>query len=419
MKDMQYGLIGEKLGHSFSKEVHAALADYDYRLVELSRDELDTFMRERSFKAINVTVPYKSAVIPYLDVVDDAAREIGAVNTVKRVGDKLYGYNTDVLGLRDLILRVLPAPDLCGKTVLILGSGGTSKTARAVCSSLGASEVVTVGRVARDGIVDYESAYRDFSHADLIVNTTPLGMYPEQDACPIDISRFTALSGVVDVVYNPLRTDLVLSAKKRGIPAEGGLYMLVSQAVHACEIFTETVIAPERVSAVFSDIRASKENIILVGMPGCGKSTVGRRLAAELGRPFIDTDELIVKRDGRPITQIFAENGELYFRELESSVIRDVCLQSRGAVIATGGGAVLREENVHALRRVGRIYFLDRDIENIRPTADRPLSLDREALSRRYRERYPIYCAACDLHLTPDESVNSRVQCIKKEFLSI
>lgn len=417
MKNMQYGLIGEKLSHSFSKEVHAALADYDYRLVELSRDGLDSFMRSRDFKAINVTVPYKSAVIPYLDVIDDTARDIGAVNTVKCIGDKLYGYNTDVLGLRDLILRV--SPETRGKTVLILGSGGTSKTAHAVCSSLDPREIVTVGRVARDGVIDYESAYRDFSHADLIINTTPLGTYPDQDACPIDLSSFDRLSGVVDVVYNPLRTELVVSAKERGIAAEGGLYMLVSQAVHACEIFTETVIAPERVSAVFSDIRASKENIILVGMPGCGKSTVGRLLAKELGRPFIDTDELIVERDGRPIPQIFDENGESYFRELEASVIHDVCLQSRGAVIATGGGAVLREKNVHAMKRVGRIYFLDRDIENIRPTADRPLSLDREALSKRYNERYPIYCAVSDVHLTPDESVNARVQSIKKEFLSL
>ncbi len=416
MNELKYGLIGEKLGHSFSPEVHAALGDRNYRLVELTRGELDEFLRLRLFEGINVTIPYKTDVIPYLDGIDDGARAIGAVNTVCRVGNKLYGYNTDLAGLCDLICRV--APDISGKKALILGSGGTAKTARAALVRLGAREILTVGRRSRDGVIDYETAYRDHSDADLIVNATPVGMYPEQDACPIDISGFKNLCGVVDAVYNPLRTDLVMSARERGIPAEGGLYMLVSQAIHAREHFTGQKIPSDTAESVFRSIRQSKENIILVGMPGCGKSTVGRKLAKVLDRPFLDTDDLIVEQEGRSIPEIFASEDETAFRGIETDVIRNVCLKYRGAVIATGGGAILRPENVRALRRVGRIYFLDRDIENIKPTESRPLSRDREALARRYAERYPLYCACADVTVSPDEELDRRVETIRKEFLS-
>ncbi len=416
MSDLKYGLIGEKLGHSFSPEVHAALGDRSYRLVELSPTELDGFLRERRFEAINVTIPYKTDVIPYLDSIDDAARAIGAVNTVCRVGDKLYGYNTDFAGLCDLVRRV--TPDISGKKALILGSGGTAKTARAVLTHLGAREILTVSRTARDGVIDYATAYRDHTDADFILNATPVGMYPNQDAVPIDISRFSSLCGLVDVIYNPLRTDLVLSAKKRGIPAEGGLYMLISQAIHAREHFTWQNIPSELAESVFRSIKQSKENIILVGMPGCGKTTVGKALANELDRPFFDTDDLIVEQEGRSIPEIFASEGETAFRNIESSVIREACLKNRGAVIATGGGAILRPENVHALRRVGRIYFLDRELCNIEPTEGRPLSRDRDALAKRYAERYPLYRDAADVMLEPDEDLARRVETIRKEFFA-
>ncbi len=416
MNELKYGLIGEKLGHSFSREVHAALGDSDYRLVEIAPTELDSFMRERRFEAINVTIPYKTDVIPYLDSIDDAARAIGAVNTIRRVGDKLCGYNTDFAGLCDLIRRV--APDLSGKKALILGSGGTAKTARAVLTHLGAGEILTVSRTARDGVIDYAAAYRDHSDAEFIINATPVGMYPAQDACPIELSAFKRLGGVVDVIYNPLRTNLILTAKSLGIPAEGGLYMLVSQAIHAREHFTGKKIPEALAESVFRSIKQSKENIVLIGMPGCGKTTVGRKLAKELDREFIDTDDIIVEREGRLIPEIFASEGEAAFRDIESAVIRDITLRSRGAVISTGGGAVLRPENVNALRRVGRIYFLDRDIENIKPTEGRPLSRDREALARRYRERYPVYCTSADVRLEPDEELKRRVETIRKEFFS-
>ncbi len=416
MNELKYGLIGEKLGHSFSPEVHAALGDRDYRLVELAPTELDGFLRERRFEAINVTIPYKTAVIPYLDAIDGAAAAIGAVNTVCRVGDKLYGYNTDFAGMCDLIRRV--TPELSGKKALILGSGGTAKTARAVLAHLGAREILTVSRAPKDGVIDYATAEHDHTDADFILNATPVGMYPELDACPIDISNFDRLCGLVDVIYNPLRTDLVLEAKKRAVPAEGGLYMLVSQAIHAREHFTGHAIAPELAESVFASIRQSKENIVLVGMPGCGKTTVGRKLAQSLDRPFIDTDELIVKDIGRSIPEIFSQRGEEAFRDIESEVIRRSCKSTRGAVIATGGGAILRAENIRALRRVGRIYFLDRELENIKPTDGRPLSRDREALKARYAERYPLYLASADAVIAPNEELHSRIEAIRKDFLS-
>ena len=414
---MQYGLIGERLGHSFSREVHALLGDYPYELLELPPEAVDDFMRARDFAAINVTIPYKSTVIPYLDGIDDAARAIGAVNTVKREGEKLYGYNTDFAGLSDLVQRT--GVDLRGLTVLILGSGGTAKTAQAVCRHLGAREILTVSRTAGEGVITYAEAYEKYADADFILNATPVGMYPNQDASPIDLSRFPRVRGVVDVIYNPARTDLVLAARARGIPAEGGLYMLVAQGVHASAIFTGKPIPLEQAEEVFLTLAREKENIFLIGMPGSGKSTVGRRLAVTLDRPFIDVDEEITREIGKPIPAIFEEGGETAFREIEARVLRALCLHTRGAVIATGGGAILREGNVHAMRRVGRIYFLDRDIANIQPSGDRPLSRDRAALAARYRERYPLYLQAADRHLPPDEDIDRRIETIRKDFFTL
>ncbi|MBO7763299.1 MAG: AAA family ATPase, partial [Clostridia bacterium] len=318
-------------------------------------------------------------------------------------------------GLSDLVRRT--GVDLRGLSVLILGSGGTSKTAQAVCAALGAREITVVSRRAEKGAVTYEEAYERYAQAEFILNATPVGMYPKQDATPIDIARFPHLRGVVDAIYNPLRTDLVLAARKRGIPAEGGLYMLVAQGIHASEIFFDKEIPAEKADEVFLSVQAEKENIFLIGMPGCGKSTVGRALAKKLGRPFFDTDEAIVQHTGMAISDIFREKGEAAFRDIEEKVIGGIALHTRGAVIATGGGAILREANLHAMRRVGRLYFLDRDIAKIRPTPDRPLSLDREALAARYRERYPLYCAAADVILPPNENISHRVQAIRKDFL--
>lgn len=417
---MKYGLIGEHLPHSYSKEIHNALAPYDYQLCELTPEGVDAFMRAREFDAINVTIPYKETVLPYLTEIDEHARRIGAVNTIVNRGGKLYGYNTDFYGMQTLI-KGIPL-SLTDKKVLILGTGGTAKTAHAVAEASGAREIVTVSRRATETTVTYADAYAYHTDADVIINTTPCGMFPypdgngEREGTPIDVSRFPSLSGVVDAIYNPLRPNLILDARQRGIPAEGGLLMLVAQAIRAVEIFLDTDLDRGEARRVCDKIRADKENIVLTGMPASGKSTVGQALADILGRPFFDSDTEIVKMAGKPISHIFAEVGEDGFRAMETEVIREITARNVGCVISTGGGAILRDENIRALRRNGRIYFLDRPPSLLIPTPDRPLSQDNESIRRRYDERYARYCATCDVQIpnsgTPDEAITA----IRKDF---
>ena len=417
---MKYGLIGEHLPHSFSKEIHARIADYTYELFEIAKGDLDGFMRKKDFIAINVTIPYKKDVIPYLSVIDENAKRIGAVNTIVNRDGRLFGYNTDFFGMCALIRRI--GVDLAGRKVAILGTGGTSNTAIAVCEALGAKETVVIGRTAKSGVISYEDLYRDHTDVEYIINTTPCGMYPYPDgtngmaATPVALSVFPALVGVMDAVYNPLRTNLIMDAKERGIPAEGGLYMLVAQAVVAAEKFTDDNFDPSMTDRIFGEILTSKENIVLSGMPGSGKSTVGKYLAEKLQRKFIDTDEQIVKQTGKEITEIFAEVGNDGFRKIEAEVISRVSSENSGAVIATGGGAILRDDNVRALRRNGRIYFLNRPLENIVPTADRPLALDRAALEARFHERYARYLATCDKEIRTVESPAQTANMITEDF---
>lgn len=383
----KYGCIGKKLTHSFSKEIHARLADYEYELIELTEEEIAPFFEKKAFAAINVTIPYKQTVIPYLHWVSPIAGRIGAVNTIVNKEGQLYGYNTDYYGMKALIERL--GIDVSGKKVLVLGTGGTSKTARVVAKDLGASKVLTVSRRKTGEYITYEEAILNHADAEVIINTTPSGMYPDCGSKPIDITPFTQLEGVVDAVYNPLRTNLVLDAKERGIKAECGLYMLVMQAVVAVEKFLDTSIPKEQADRVFADIFAAKENIVLTGMPGSGKSTVGNLLHVD-GFEFIDTDAEVEKRCGCSIRELIQEKGETYFRDLETEVIRDVSSQS-GRIISTGGGAILREENVRLLRQNGKLFFLDADLNRLQATASRPLSDTLEKLQKLYAERIDIY----------------------------
>lgn len=417
---MKYGLIGEHLPHSFSKEIHAKIAPYEYELHEIEKNELDAFMEAKDFRAINVTIPYKQVVIPYLAEIDENAKMIGAVNTIVNRNGKLYGYNTDFYGMQALIEKV--GLSLKEKKVLILGTGGTSKTANAVAKALGANSIITVGRNEKKGVLSYESAYASHSDANIIINTTPCGMFPYPDGnesiadVAIDIDRFPRLEGVIDAVYNPLRPNLIMNALEKDIPAEGGLYMLVAQAVKAAEIFMEKAIDPSITDTIFNDICAQKENIVLTGMPGSGKTTVGKRLAKLLDRPFYDTDEEIIKKTGKRISDIFAESGNDGFRQIEAAVIRELATRANGAVIATGGGAILKDENVRALKRNGRIYFLNRPLENIVPTADRPLALDRAALKARFEERYERYLSTADAEIKTNEMIEHTIEAIKEDF---
>lgn len=407
---MEYGLIGEKLGHSFSKIIHNELFSYNYELKEIKPEEFDEFMRKADFKAINVTIPYKEMVMEYLDEISEKAKEIGAVNVVVNDDGKLIGYNTDFLGLKGLIQK--NNIDLKDKKVLILGSGGTSKTALAVCRDLGAQQAFRVSRSGGNGLITYDEAEK--VNADIIINTTPCGMYPNIEGSAIDIDKFSNLSAVVDVVYNPLNTDLIVKAKAKGIKAVGGLYMLVAQAIFAAEKFGFKV-KEEDFDRVYNKILKEKQNLVLIGMPTSGKTTIGKILSEELGREFIDSDEEIVEKIGMSISEFFEKNGEAEFRKIEAQVIKEIALK-QGAVIATGGGVILNKRNIELLKMNGKVIFLNRPLDMLLTSEDRPLSSDRELLKKRFEERHEIYKASADVEIIADSDIKTNVQKVKEGF---
>ena len=406
---MDYGLIGARLGHSHSPRIHAALAGYNYQLRELKEEELAGFLTERAFRGINVTIPYKKAVMPFCAELGEGARRIGCVNTiVKRSDGSLYGDNTDYYGFCQTARRA--GVTFAGRHVLILGSGGTSLTAFQAAGDLGAA---SVERVSRSGELNYETVYRR-EETEIVVNTTPVGMFPKNGERAVDLSRFPRLQGVVDVVYNPLRTAFLLQAEALGVPAAGGLPMLVAQARRASELFTGERIPEERIEAVLREVAAEVTNVVLIGMPGSGKSTVGAALARRLERPFVDADEEIVRRAGRSIPEIFAEDGEERFRTLETEVLSDLGKRS-GIVLATGGGAVLFERNLPLLRQNGRIYRITRDVSRL-ATCGRPLSSSPERLREMERERAPFYERAADVTVSNDGSTAETVAAIMRDL---
>jgi shikimate dehydrogenase len=410
---MKYGVIGEHLKHSFSKDIHEKIADYKYDVCEIEPEKLDDFIKRGEFEGINVTIPYKEKVIPHLYSVSDKAKRIGAVNTIVNKDGKLYGYNTDYMGMKSLILR--NKIDLKGKKALIMGNGGTAKTGHAVLTDLGASQIIHVGREGEGADVLYGNVVELHSDADFILNTTPVGMFPKNEGKIIDIKLFPKLMGLIDVVYNPLRTNIVLDAMEMGIPAESGLYMLVSQAVYASEFFLEKAYDISVCESTFKEILKSKENIVLTGMPSSGKTTVGKYLAGITGKEFIDTDDEIVKKIGMDIPSYFAKYGEKAFRDVESEVIADVS-KKNGLIISTGGGAILRKENVRSLKQNGRVYFLNRSLELLTPTSSRPLSSDIEALKKRFEERYELYLGSCDVEIKADGTIKEVGDIIIEEF---
>ncbi len=410
---MKYGLIGEHLTHSYSCEIHAQIADYEYELHELAPSELGGFLTKREFNAINVTIPYKQDVIPYLDGISDTAKRIGAVNTIVNRGGKLYGDNTDFAGMLALAKHI--GVDMKGKKVLILGTGGASKTGHALAEYMGAESVYYVSRSGKNGSITYEQAVSEHSDAQVIINATPVGMFPKQGGRPIDISAFPKLEGVLDAIYNPLRTNLILDAQERGIPAEGGLYMLSAQAVHAAAVFQDIPLDESLVDKAFKSVKNDKQNIVLIGMPSSGKTTVGRILAEKCGKELADTDEYIVKKIGMPIADFFAKHGEAEFRKIEKETVAGLA-STGGKIIATGGGAVLDAENVRALKQNGVLVFLDRRPENLIATDDRPLSSRRSALEKLYAERYDIYCAAAEVHIDANTTPGAEADAILKEL---
>lgn len=410
---MKYGLIGEHLKHSYSCEIHAQIADYEYELHEIPPSGLGGFLKKREFNAINVTIPYKQDVIPYLDEISDTAKRIGAVNTIVNRNGRLYGDNTDFAGMLALAKHI--GVDMKGRKVLILGTGGASKTGHALAEYMGAQSVFYVSRSGKDGSISYEQAVTEHSDAQIIINATPVGMFPKQDDRPIDISAFPKLEGVIDAIYNPLRTNLILDAQERGIPAEGGLYMLSAQAVHASAVFRDIPLDESLVDKAFKSVKNDKQSIVLIGMPSSGKTTVGRILAEKCGKQLADTDEYIVRKIGMPISDFFAKHGEAEFRKIENETVAELSATG-GRIIATGGGAVLDAENVRALKQNGVLVFLDRRPENLIATDDRPLASRRSALEKLYAERYDIYCAAAELHIDANTTPEAEADAILKEL---
>ena len=407
---MEYGLIGEKLGHSYSHMIHARLADYRYELKEVAPERLDAFIEARNFRGLNVTIPYKQAVMKHCAELSPEAMEVGSVNTlIVRPDGSLYGHNTDIDGFIYMLRR--GGIDPAGAKAVILGSGGTSLTARAALTRLGAREIVTV---SRKGPVDYAALYAEHADAEILVNATPVGMYPKNGASPVELDRLPKVRGVADVIYNPEKTALILAAQAKGIPAVSGLSMLVAQAREAAELFAGHAIPAGRVEDIVSEIGAQTLNLILVGMPGCGKSTLGQAVAAALQREFVDCDAEIVRRAGKSIPEIFAQDGEGAFRALESGVLADVC-RGHGLVISTGGGAVLRAENRDAMRQNGRVCLIRRALALL-PRDGRPLSASEDAVARLWEARRAAYETAADFPVENDGTVEEAAEKIREGF---
>ncbi len=415
---MNYYLIGEHLAHSFSPELHRRFGRYEYECRELTPFELGPFLEMRQFSGLNVTVPYKQAVIPYLDRLDGLAAAIGSVNTVVNRDGVLWGYNTDFGGMLAALEGV--GVPLADKTVLILGTGGTSRTAMTVCRALGAKRILRVSRTGREGAATYDEVREECRNRRdprevFLINTTPVGMSPDLDGLPIDPYDIPRLAGVFDCVYNPLRTVLMTRSMQRCRTASGGLEMLVRQAALSCELFTGAPVQEDVVTALLHALERERENLVLIGLPGAGKTTVGRILAIKLRRPFVDLDEEIEKRAGKRIAEIFAESGEEGFRDVEAELVREIA-RTTGAVIATGGGTVLRTENVDRLKRNGRLIWLERPLEELTPSADRPLGDTPEKVRDLFFVRSLRYAHAADdfvsVSATPEQTADAVIRAL-------
>lgn len=400
---MHCGLLGRKLGHSYSPQIHSYLGDYPYNLFEKEPDQLERFFQDAYFTAINVTIPYKKDVVPYCHELSDVAKKLGSVNTiVKRADGTLVGHNTDYFGFLSMVER--SGLQMSGKKVLVLGSGGASVTVVAVLEALDANVVV----ISRSGENNYANLDRHFD-AYAIVNTTPVGMYPNVDDSPVDLNDFPSLQGVLDLIYNPARTRLLQQAESLGLVAQNGLWMLVAQAMESAEWFTGKPIDNTIISKIHKKLILQMENLILVGMPGCGKSTIGKLLAERTGKIFVDSDEKIVEISGKSIPEIFADSGEDAFRKIETTAI-SILGKKSGLVIATGGGCVTRRENYPLLHQNGTIVWLQRSLEAL-PTDGRPLSQSgkQEAM---YRTRKPLYEAFSNIVVSNNATAEETVAAI-------
>ena len=406
---LRCGLLGEKLSHSYSPQIHALLGDYSYELFEVKGENLQEFLTQGGFDGINVTIPYKQEVMPYLSEVSKTAQIIGSVNTVIRRKDgTLFGDNTDIYGFKYMLRR--NRIDVLNKKALVLGSGGTSKTACFALKELGAAEITVISRGGKD---NYENI-QNHGDAQIVVNTTPVGMYPNNGKSAVDLSCFGCLEGVVDVIYNPNLTQLLLQAEELNVSHAGGLSMLVAQAKRSAELFMGKQISDDRIDEITKKLSIDMKNIILIGMPGSGKSSIGKLLAKKTDREFIDIDDYIVKKAEMSIPDIFSKEGEEGFRKRETDALKDICKLS-GKVIATGGGCVTRKINYPLLHQNGIIVYVKRALDKL-PLSGRPLSMS-TPLTEMFRQRREKYEAFCDFAIDNDERIEDAACSILQELL--
>lgn len=404
----EYGLIGKKLSHSFSKIIHEKLADYTYDLMPLSEEQLDDFMRKKAFQGINVTIPYKKTVIPYLDFIDEHAKAIGAVNTIVNRDGKLYGYNTDYDGF-DYMIQHHHVP-IQNQKVLVLGNGGAAAAIKAVCRNHNAKQILCVSRHPKDDAISYKEVYANHYDADIIINTSPVGMYPHIDEQAVDLNDFPKCKAVLDVVYNPICTKLCLQAREKGLLYAAGMEMLIVQAIRAKEHFLQDTTPQKVIDQILFDLLMEKTNLVFIGMPSCGKSTIGKKVAQLSQKKFIDLDEEIEKEAQKTIPEIFAETGEAVFRELETKVTKRISA-SQNLVIACGGGIIKSKINIDALRLNGVLIFLDRDLDQLESNdPNRPLSSSQKAVEDMYHQRMPYYLQYSDIQIVNNTDLDTIAQ---------
>lgn len=405
---MRYGLIGEHLTHSFSKIIHEKIMDYTYDLIPLNFDEFKVFMNDKNFSALNVTIPYKEKVLPYINILDEKAKKIGAVNTIVHKENKLYGYNTDYDGFKYLLEH--NNISIKDKKVYVIGSGGASKAIVSVLKDMKAKEIVISATRKRDNILTYDEVKQYHSDIEVIVNTSPVGMYPNISDSPIDLNDFPHTESVVDIIYNPIHTKLCVDALNKKLKVCGGLEMLIAQAVKAIEYFKDIKIDEKMIDEIYREMIIDKQNIVLISMPSGGKTTIGKELSKRCKKEFIDVDEEIVKKTNMSIPEIFKLYGEEYFRNIETETIKELS-KLDNKIIATGGGCIKRKENIDFLKMNGTIYFLNRDLDKLLVDKDnRPLSSSSEAVKKLYEERMPLYKVYADKIIDNNGSIEESIK---------
>lgn len=414
---MRYGLIGEKLGHSFSKDIHERIADYTFDLIPLSKEEFKTFMEKKEFTALNVTIPYKKDVIPYLDEMDEHAKAIGAVNTIVNRDGKLKGYNTDLTGFLYMVKK--HNVHMEGKKVLIIGNGGASAAIQAVVQHESAGSMVIVDVVPGNGAISYDEMFSSHLDAEIIINTSPIGMYPRIGNAPIDISMFHKCEAVLDVIYNPILTRLCFEAQEMDIKRVNGLEMLIAQAKQSVEFFLDKSIDDQIIDDIYQDMLRERCNIVLIGMPSAGKTTIGKMLENRMQKEFIDLDDIIIEKAGKSIPEIFEESGEAGFRAIETEAAIEVS-KLNNKIIATGGGTIKHKVNMDYLRQNGITIFIDRDVDKlISSDPNRPLSKSSDALAKMHAERLPLYQKYAAYVAVNNSDIESTVTEIVEAYHSI